>query len=252
MSLAKFKSKPKKIWEIINRASGVNTVRTKLSELSINGINVTNDNEMASAFNDHFTQIGNETNVDPISLMPDNPNVPEFSINNTGPVHVIDVVKSMQSKLSNDCNNISMKLVKFIIYEIAVPLAHIFQLSIETGIFPEKFKKSRVVPVYKCGDARICDNYRPIALVNTCSKILEKMVATDLYNHLDINNLIYKHQYGFQRNKSTEHNLIQVTNFIGQAINEGKWCIGIFLDLKKAFDTVQHNILLKKTKKIWC
>jgi hypothetical protein len=69
--------------------------------------------------------------------MPDNPNVSEFSINNTGPVHVIDVVKSMQSKLSNDCNNISMKLVKFVIYEIAVPLAHIFQLSIETGIFPE-------------------------------------------------------------------------------------------------------------------
>jgi hypothetical protein len=256
MSLAKFKSKPKKIWEIINRASGVNTLKTKLSELSINGITVTNDKDMATAFNDHFTQIGNEiinsideTNVDPISLMPDNPNVPEFSINNTGPVHVIDVVKSMQSKLSNDCINISMKLVKFVIYKIAVPLAHIFQLSIETGIFPEKFKKSRVVPIFKCGDSRVCDNYRPIALVNTFSKILEKMVATDLYNHLDINNLIYKHQYGFQRNKSTEHNLIQVTNFIGQAINEGKWRIGIFLDLKKAFDTVQHNILLKKLRK---
>jgi hypothetical protein len=142
-----------------------------------------------------------------------------------------------------------MKLVKFVIYEIAVPLAHIFQLSIETGIFPERFKKSRVVPIFKCGDPRLCDNYRPIALVNTFSKILEKMVATDLYNHLDINNLIYKHQYGFQRNKSTEHNLIQVTNFIGQAINEGKWCIGIFLDLKKAFNTVQHNILLRKLKK---
>jgi hypothetical protein len=144
MSLAKFKSKPKKIWAIINRASGVNTLKTKLSELSINGINVTNDKDMATAFNDHFTQIGtkiinsiDETNVDLISLMPDNPNVSEFSINNTGPVHVIDVVKSMQSKLSNDCNNISMKLVKFVIYEIAVPLAHIFQLSIETGIFPE-------------------------------------------------------------------------------------------------------------------
>jgi hypothetical protein len=70
------------------------------------------------------------------------------------------------------------------------------------------------------------------------------MIATDLYNHLDRNNLIYKHQYGFQRKMSTEHNLIQVTNFIGNALNNGDWVIGIFLDLKKAFDTVQHEILL--------
>jgi Reverse transcriptase (RNA-dependent DNA polymerase) len=61
--------------------------------------------------------------------------------------------------------------------------------------------------------------------------------------------LLYIHQYGFQRNKSTEQNLIHVTNFIGEALNEGKWCIGIFLDLKKAFDTVQHEILLKKLAK---
>jgi hypothetical protein len=214
-ALSKFRSKPKKIWEIINHATGARTSNSKLTELSVNGSTVCNDKDMAMAFNDHFTNIGteiinsiDETNVDPISYIPDIPNVPEFTINNTGPVHVIDVVKSMQSKSSSDCCNVSMKLVKFVIYEIAVPLAHIFQRSIETGIFPEKFKKSRVVPIFKCGDSRLCDNYRPIALINTFSKILEKVVATDLYNHLDINNLIYIHQYGFQRNKSTEHNLI--------------------------------------------
>jgi hypothetical protein len=65
-----------------------------------------------------------------------------------------------------------------------------------------------VVPIFKQGDPRICDNYRPIALVNTFLKILEKMVAVDLANHLDLNKLLYKHQYGFQRGKSTEHNLI--------------------------------------------
>jgi Reverse transcriptase (RNA-dependent DNA polymerase) len=75
------------------------------------------------------------------------------------------------------------------------------------------------------------------------------MVAIDLYNHLDLNNLLYKNQYGFQRNKSTEHNLLQVTNFIEKALNDGDWCIGIFLDLKKAFDTVQHDILLRKLEK---
>jgi Reverse transcriptase (RNA-dependent DNA polymerase) len=75
------------------------------------------------------------------------------------------------------------------------------------------------------------------------------MIASDLYNHLDLNNLIYKHQYGFQRGKSTEHNLVQVVNYIGEALNNGNWCVGIFLDLRKAFDTVQHNILLRKLEK---
>jgi adenosyl cobinamide kinase/adenosyl cobinamide phosphate guanylyltransferase len=71
-------------------------------------------------------------------------------------------------------------------------------------------------------------NYRPIVLVDCFSKILEKMVATDLSNHLDRNNLLYKHQYGFQRVKSTEQNLIHVTNYIGQALTDRKWCIGFF------------------------
>jgi Notch-like protein len=87
---------------------------------------------------------------------------------------VIDVIKSMQGKNSTDCDNISMNLIKLVAYEIAVPLAHIFQLSIENGIFPDKFKTSRVVPIFKQGDPRMCDNYRPIALVNSFSKIFRK------------------------------------------------------------------------------
>jgi hypothetical protein len=140
-------------------------------------------------------------------------------------------------------------LIKFVQYEICVPLAHIFRLSIDSGVFPNKFKDTRVVPIFKTGSPLSPDNYRPIALVNSFSKILEKIVATSLFNHLDINELLYIHQYGFQRGKSTEHNLIHITNYIGQALNDGNWCIGVFLDLKKAFDTVQHDILLKKLAK---
>ena len=92
--------------------------------------------------------------------------------------------------------------------------------------------------------------YRPISLQNSIAKILEKMVATQLVNHLEINNLLFKHQYGFMRGKSTEHNLLHVTNTIGKALNEGKFCIGLFLDLKKAFDVCSHEILLMKLKKL--
>ena len=74
------------------------------------------------------------------------------------------------------------------------------------------------------------------------------MVAIKLSNHLDINKLLHQHQYGFQSKKSTEHHLLHVTNKIGNALNNGEFCIGIFLDFKKAFDTVSHSILLDKLK----
>jgi hypothetical protein len=76
------------------------------------------------------------------------------------------------------------------------------------------------------------------------------MVSVQLVNHLDRNKILYKHQYGFQRNKSTEHNLIQAVNYIGQALNEEKYCVGVFFDLKKAFDVCNHEILLMKLSKM--
>jgi len=80
--------------------------------------------------------------------------------------------------------------------------------------------------------------------------VLEKMVSVKLVNHLDFNKILYKHQYGFQRGKSTEHNLIHALNYIGQAFNENKFCIGVFFDLKKAFDVCSHEILLMKLSKM--
>ena len=142
----------------------------------------------------------------------------------------------------------SMQLLKFIANEISTPLAHIFNLSLDSGIFPAGLKLSRTVPIFKSGCPESCDNYRPISLLNCISKILEKMVCTSFVNHLEINKILYKHQYGFQKGKCTEQNLLHVTNFIAKALNEGKYCIGLFLDLKKAFDVCSHKILLEKLK----
>jgi hypothetical protein len=106
------------------------------------------------------------------------------------------------------------------------------------------------MPVFKSGDDKLCNNYRPISLIPTLSKILEKMVAVKFTNYLQLNKLMYKHQYGFQRGPSTEHNLINVPNFIGNALNNGNYCIGVFLILCKAFDTCSHSILLSKLIKL--
>ena len=173
-----------------------------------------------------------------------------MKIENTGPIHITDIIKAFEPKKSLDLDGISMELIKFVAHEISTPLAHIFNLSIDSGKFPSALKKSRTVPIFKGGDAELCDNYRPISLQSSISKILEKMVATQLINHLELNNLLYEHQYGFLRGKSTEHNLLHVTNEIGKALNEGNFCIGLFLDLRKAFDVCSHEILLMKLEKL--
>ena len=102
--------------------------------------------------------------------------------------------------------------------------------------------------MFKSGDQICCDNYRPISLLSSISKILEKFVANQLVNHLEHNKLLYEHQDGFQRNKSTVHNLTHLTNFVSKELKEKKFVIGVFLDLKKAFDVVNHGILLKKAQ----
>ena len=207
--------------------------------------------------NDFFTNVGQKiadsippTNIDPCEYLPPiNVNNP-FDIGRTGQVHIIDIIKSSPSKNSCDLMGISTKLLKFIKLEISIPLAHIFQQSLEQGIFPENLKTSRTVPIFKAGDKLNIDNYRPISLVNSISKILEKMVSTKLTNYLQINKLLSPWQFGFQRQLNTEQNLIHVLNYIGDALNKGDFCIGIFFDLRKAFDVVQHDVLLAKLEKL--
>jgi hypothetical protein len=160
------------------------------------------------------------------------------------------IIKKFAAKSSCDVNGISTKMIKFIGEEIASPLAHIFNISLRTGQFPANFKKCRVIPIFKAGDPLDCDNYRPISLLNSISKVLEKIVAEKLVFHLNVNDLLYQHQYGFLAKRSTEQNLMQILNFVTKALNDNMFCIGVFLDLRKAFDVCSHEILLAKLERM--
>jgi len=249
---------PKKTWELLGEAINKQKQDSKIPEINDDGNILFDDKDKANAFNHFFANVANNVNksipatsTDPehyLTNMPDSP--PLLQFDELGPVYISDIIKILPSKASADLQGVSLKIIKFVRTEICTPLAHIFNLSISSGIFPSALKCSRTVPVFKNGSKSLCDNYRPISLVPTFSKLLEKIVATKLTNHLELNNLLYKHQYGFQRGKQTEHNLIHLLNYVGDAINSNKFCIGIFLDIKKAFDCVNREILFKKLYKL--
>ena len=121
-----------------------------------------------------------------------------------------------------------------------------YQLSFSTGVFPDALKIVKVIPVHKSGSTQDLNNFRPISLLSIFDKIIEKLMHKRLYLYFESHNMLFHNQFGFRKGNSTVHALIQITEQIKQSIENGKVGCGIFIDLRKAFDTVNHNILLQK------
>ena len=247
---------PKKTWDILREITTGKPEQNKIEKIVVNGETICEPNKMAEEFNNFFTMAGKKVaeSVEPIHKLPTeyipdaNPTLLKFE--NISEHTIVDIISEMESKSSMDAMGVNMKTLKLIKYQIAKPLSHIFNLSATTGVFPAKLKISKTIPIYKAGDHSSCDNYRPISLLSSISKILEKIIAKALVNHLEDNNLLDENQFGFLRNRSTIHNILKLTNKVAHDLNDKKFVVGIFLDLKKAFDTVSHDILLKKLQKL--
>jgi hypothetical protein len=126
------------------------------------------------------------------------------------------------------------------------PLTFITDLSLNTGKFPENLKISKINPLFKKGAPNEIENYRPFSLVSTFSKVLEKVVSIRLINFLEKHNMFTESQHGFCKDKSTNTELVNFLEDVYKSLDNKEVCVGLFIDLSKAFDIVNNNILLQK------
>ena len=143
-------------------------------------------------------------------------------------------------------NSIPTKILHLIKDKISIPLSELINKSFATGCFPNICKTAKVIPIFKTESRLLCNNYRPISLLSNISKIIEKIMYQRLNNFLEETNCFYNLQFGFRLNLSTNNALLSIIENIQTDLDNGDFAAGVFIDLKKAFDTVDHDNLLKK------
>ena len=156
------------------------------------------------------------------------------------------IIDNLKTKSCCGVDGLSVKLLKLIKDEISTSLTLVINQSLLSGIFPDQLKIAKVIPIYKKDDPAIFGNYRPISILPAISKIFEKVMFNQLYAHFEVNKLYYKSQYGFRRNHSTEFAALELIDRILLDMDKDEIPFAIFMDLSKAFDTLDHIAVMHK------
>ena len=242
----------RKTWKLIGDLTGKIQRDEAVGPFTLNGVTITDKIEIVENLNQYFVNIGSQlaASIQPAHsqfsdyLKPTNIN--SFMFFPTSSTEVINIVSNFQNKQSFGFDNIPVNIMKSSISYVAEPIAAIINSSLDSGIFPDILKVAKVCPIFKNGDKSDFQNYRPISVLPSFSKIFEKVVQSRLLSYLHLNNILCSNQFGFRKNHSTYMALIELYDKISLAIDKNEYSIGIFIDLSKAFDTLDHNILLKK------
>jgi hypothetical protein len=239
-------------WKIIKNILKPNNNLKVTQSLTDDGHVITEPSQISKKFNEHFTTIGeNLANKLPKKIPPftnflQNKILSSIYLRPTNKTELLEIVSNFKNKLSNDNDELNMKTIKTIFPTIVVPIEHLINISLTNGFFPTKLKQAKVLPFFKKGEKTDLNNYRPISILPQISKIFEKVYYNRLISFLDKNNIVTQSQYGFRKNSKTSYGIINMVENIHSALTTNKIPIGIFIDLQKAFDTIDHSILLEK------
>lgn len=250
----------RKIWGIINEETKYkNKTKKDIEQIEIEGSLVkVHDNslQVANYFNEYFAKIGTDsmfnraTNIEILDNHRDRTVNSSFYMKKIVPAELEQIISKLKERSAPGWDDLDSALIKKIGPFITKPLCYIFNLCIKKGIFPEQFKMSVVCPVYKKNNHDHVENYRPISLLTTFSKILEKCVKKRLVNFLEENDILNPSQYGFRKQMSTSDAILEVVEGVYPILDNGEKAAACMMDLSLAFNTVVHSTLLNTMYKL--
>ena len=217
------------------------------------GKNVTDPKEISSVFNKYFSTIADDLlskkkyyGDKPYKEYLSNSQLNSFVFRSCDKIEIKLLISELKINKSLGPNGIPIKILHLIKSIISEPLSIIFNNSIITGKYIDKLKLALTIPIFKKGSRLLVSDYQPISLLSNLNKIMEKLIFKRIYEFLEKYNCLYDLQFGFRSKHSTVHALTSITESIRSALDDSKFVCGIFVDLQKAFDTVNHTILLNK------
>ena len=245
----------KKTWDVMKEIIGNKSVTNAPlpNFITVKNREIFDKTEIAETFNSYFVNIiSNLAASIPESQIPFQNYIhydgPCFRTINLTDLELENAFAGLKTNKRSGYDDVSADVVKRVSVEIFVILKQIFSISLAKRVFPDKLKNSSVTSIFKKRINTLVTNYRPISVLPCFSKLLERMMYNRLDKFIVENNIIYPKQFEFQNAHSTEYSILQSVNQITDASSQGKYTLGISVDILKAFDTVNHDILLEKVK----
>ena len=250
-----YKQNSRKLWQLINQVINKISCKSQVIEsLRIDNLVRYSPMEITKGFCNHFATVGKtySDKVQPPRVLVetynekiDMSNISMF-LSPTDREEIKSLIMNLRAKNSSGCDDISNNLLKKLCSSLLSPLEKIFNKSLNEVVFPELMKLADICPLFKSKLENDANNYRPISLLMTISKVPEKIVYQRTYNFMESTGQIYNSQYGFRSQHSCESAVTELTSEIVKGLQNGMYTIALFLDLSKAFDTLEHKVLLDK------